>query len=427
MLIGMNNSSGAYCLMCMSRRSQFNCDHNTALTLRTKEKLANCLEEYLVLVANATLKEKEPPANVEGVNSSGLWDINPQRIVIPILHCPMGLVDKVLETFKLWVNMDVEDFHDADTEAGRTVYKLTMNQHRAAIIAHQEAKDLLEANPGNAQLKSMLKGANDVRIKAKKAEVKAKDKYNELVQRHNARKHSLNQQFEEVYRNNGIKRESYHGGKFNGVHCIRIMERADEIVMGTVDSPGFLQKCLLSRTPSATEDYVRSTCQQYARLLGLLDAIWSNVRGIDSGLLPTAEQCNTLETALAEGKALWLLMKLTTLQPKWHLTFDGHLLWQVKTYGGLADKSDESIEKVHQLLKQLRDRYRGIPSYEMKETCIRRELRRMRSPEIKQVVDSYERMIQQASGTKRATDTSERQDNKKKAKQEKREAYIVGL
>jgi hypothetical protein len=39
-------------------------------------------------------------------------------------------------------------------------------------------------------------------------------------------------------------------------------------------------------------------------------------------------------------------MKLLTLQPKWHLTFDGHLLEQFKKYGGLADKSsDETIEK----------------------------------------------------------------------------------
>jgi hypothetical protein len=34
-------------------------------------------------------------------------------------------------------------------------------------------------------------------------------------------------------------------------------------------------------------------------------------------------------------------------------------------------------------------------------------------------------MIKQAPGNKRATDSSERQGNKKKAKQEKREAFIA--
>ena len=57
---------------------------------------------------------KKGPANVKGVNNVGLWDIDPQRIVIPVLHCPMGLVDKVLESIKVWVNLDVEDFQDEE-------------------------------------------------------------------------------------------------------------------------------------------------------------------------------------------------------------------------------------------------------------------------------------------------------------------------
>jgi hypothetical protein len=122
---------------------------------------------------------------------------------------------------------------------------------------------------------------------------------------------------------------------------------------------------------------------------------------------------------------MWLQMKLSTLQPKWHLTFDGHLLEQFNKYSGLADKSDETIEKGHQTLKTLRDRYRGISSYEQKEGSIRRELRRSRSPEIRKIIDQYEALIKQSSGTRRALDTEERLDSKKKAKQEKREAFIA--
>jgi hypothetical protein len=88
--------------------------------------------------------------------------------------------------------------------------------------------------------------------------------------------------------------------------------------------------------------------------------------------LPTDEQKERLAEALKEGKALRLQMGLSMLQPKWHLTFDGHLLDQFTKYGGLADKSDESIEKGHQTLKALRNRFRGIPTYKQHETCIRR-------------------------------------------------------
>ena len=166
-------------------------------------------------------------------------------------------------------------------------------------------------------------------------------------------------------------------------------------------------------------------CNNYCSLLGLLDAIWSTVRGIDAGLLPTDEQKERLANALKEAKALWLQMGLTTLQPKWHLTFDGHLLHQVTKYGGLADKSDKTIEKGHQTLKALRQRFRGISSYEVRENCIRRELRQTRSPEIKQHIDNFEGMIKQSAASKRAIDTAERQDNNKKAKLEKREAFIA--
>jgi hypothetical protein len=128
------------------------------------------------------------------------------------------------------------------------------------------------------------------------------------------------------------------------------------------------------------------------------------------------EQKIKLQTALLEAKELWLEMKVSTLQPKWHLTFDGHLMDQYSRYGGLADKSDESIEKGHQTLKVLR---------EQQETCIRRELRRSRSPAIQQHIDRYQTSIKQSSTIKRSRDTEERLDNKKKAKEEKRDAYCI--
>ena len=134
----------------------------------------------------------------------------------------------------------------------------------------------------------------------------------------------------------------------------------------------------------------------------------------------TNEQTISLENALREAKKSWLTMKLPTRQPKWHLTFDGHLLRQFKKYGGLADKSDESIEKGHQTLKLLRDRFRGVASFEIRENCIRRELHRTRSPEIQKHIDDYEKNIKQASGTKREVETAERQEQNKKVKLEKR-------
>ena len=137
------------------------------------------------------------------------------------------------------------------------------------------------------------------------------------MQTHNAKKSSLNQKFENVFRKNGVKREHYHGGKFNGVNCIRVMDKCKPIFMGNDDvAPGFLQKCLLSKCTTILENDVATKCNNSCSLMGLLDAIWSSVRGLDTGLLPTDEQTQSLADALKKGKALWLRMGLSIPQPK---------------------------------------------------------------------------------------------------------------
>jgi hypothetical protein len=206
MLIGMNNSSAAHCLLCMFKGSQFNCNHNS-LMRRTKEKLEECLEEYILACSHPT---KRSPANIMGVNSPGLWNIDPQRIIIPILHCPMGLVDKVLEAFLAWVNLEVEHFNNKHTQESRHEYLTAKKEHMAAIKAHQDAM-IAAANVINmldyATAKVLVREADKARIKAKKADSQAKEIYEEQVQHHNATKESLNQQFEVTFRRHGVKRE----------------------------------------------------------------------------------------------------------------------------------------------------------------------------------------------------------------------------
>lgn len=337
----------------------------------------------------------------------------------------MGLVDKLLENIKTWVNLEVENFNDEETTSSRAVYRLAKAQHRQAIETHTQALEIATLNPTSEQAKAMEMEADKARIKAKKKEAKAKEKYDEFVQRHNAKSTSLCQQFESVFRSNGVKREHYHGGKFNGVNCIRIMEKAEIIVVGSANQDGMLQKCLNSKLESVSEESISDKMKKYGRLLSLLDAIWSSVRGCEAGILTTEHQIMQLKTALDKAKQLWMDLGITTLQPKWHLTFDGHLLEQVKRYQGLADKSEEVIEKFHQTLKTLRDRFRGISSYQQRETCIRRELRRQRSPEIQKHIDKYQFSIKQSSGTKRAADARERQATRKRAKQESRESTVA--
>jgi hypothetical protein len=148
-----------------------------------------------------------------------------------------------------------------------------------------------------------------------------------------------------------MSRECCHGGKFNGINCIRIMDQSTNIFN---DATALL---LEMRDPTLeTVEDIQLTSEKCSKLLGCVDAIWANVHGLESGLLPSDDQLTFLETAVPEGKKRWLELGLLTKQPKWHLAFDGHLIHCAKIFGGLADKDYAVIEKGHQEWTRLQER-----------------------------------------------------------------------
>ena len=118
--------------------------------------------------------------------------------------------------------------------------------------------------------------------------------------------------------------------------------------------------------------------------------------------------------------------EIGTRQPKWHMTFDGHLLHQVMTYGGLADKSDDTIEFQHQILMKLRDRCRSITSFHRRESCMRRELRRRKSPETQSHIEEWEAAVKLKTDAKRQQEAIDRHAEQREAKRLKREAVADG-
>jgi len=194
--------------------------------------------------------------------------------------------------------------------------------------------------------------------------VKAHATFEEHAKQHNARLFSLSQKYDTIFRANKITKEHYHGGKYDGVNRVRIMEKSEDLFTA------FAAVIKLNKILTVDDAAIDLKCQQYGMLLGLLDGIWSHVRGIDSGLLPTEVQLQMLEKRLSKAKALWLQMDIGTKQPTWHMTFDGHLLHQCRLCCGIADKSDESIELQHQVIKRLKDRCRSVTSYQRREACI---------------------------------------------------------
>ena len=101
-----------------------------------------------------------------------------------------------------------------------------------------------------------------------------------------------------------------------------------------------------------SDEEIESKCKTFTNILGTQDVAWASVTGIESGLSPAEEQLQFLEQAVTKGKARWVEAGLGTAQPKWHLGVDGHLLFQSRLCGGLADKSNATVEKGHQIWKE---------------------------------------------------------------------------
>lgn len=58
-----------------------------------------------------------------------------------------------------------------------------------------------------------------------------------MIQRRNFKKSFLVHQLESIFRKQAVKREYYHGAKFNGVYCIGIMDQSKDLFVGSEDGP----------------------------------------------------------------------------------------------------------------------------------------------------------------------------------------------
>ena len=213
MTIGMNNSSGAHCIHCKRKAREFNCNQIQGHEIRTKASLTECLNQH-----NTNSLARKSVRNHLGVNTVGLLDIDPKQIVVPILHCPMGLVDKVLEAFKSWTMLEVE-LLPPESNDKREAYKSARQLHTEAVANETKARVLDELN-NTPESAAVCSNAKVARANAKKEEARAKINCEEMTKRHNARIFSLSQDFDTIFRTNGVKKEHYHGGKCNGVNCI---------------------------------------------------------------------------------------------------------------------------------------------------------------------------------------------------------------
>ena len=363
-ILGMPGQSSGRCLSCNITSANFNsiCDRN-AFSI---EVIKGCLQRLKEKRAGG-LKTK----NVNGVTADMLLPISClSKVLVPTLHCPMGLIDKFLESFMGWAHRDVIQLTE-DEDNIRNEYVMAEEHLAIAIDLLAEVKENADDSDEST---AMIRFHQDAKNHASAAKTKAYDEYKEMIKVHKRNPDSFHNDLEETCRKLNIVRECYHGGKYNGVNCIKIMNNSDKIIESAS------QALIELKSDDISEEEILGKSRMYSELLNTLDNIWSNVCSIHTGLLPSDDDLHKLESLLIVGKQQWLDLGISTAQPKWHLTFDGLLLRQVTKYGGLADKGDSPIEHGHQIFGRLHNRFRRAATFQQREIFIMRAYRRRSHP-----------------------------------------------
>ena len=122
-----------------------------------------------------------------------------------------------------------------------------------------------------------------------------------------------------------------------------------------------LPKCPTGQTQWTRQEWL------WKLFASMRSIIWE--KKITNHFAPTAAQAFNCIRPLQMTQKQWLECGLAMLQTKWHLIFDGHLLHQVRTCGGLADKTDDFIEKAHQPWKREKERTWGMKNFQQQQLC----------------------------------------------------------
>jgi hypothetical protein len=407
-LIGMLNCGSNNCCWCEQRQGKFG---EGLGTKRTRASLDAHFRTYQAREEAGIRKgNKSKPKAVFGVTKYPLLGIDPAKVLIPSLHCEIGLVNRSNEAQVDWIQLEVESLPPA-CHAIRRTFKNAMKEEK------QCEAELLNNQP------ELLEERKEARRQAKKTREAAEKVYKAMVADFGKREHGFVDRQEYVFNKVNMKHEAYFAGKLNGNSVRRQMECATEY------SDLILEEVLTVWDPEqsdVTELEIRQHCQNHRQLLGSCDALFAHIRGVQTGMVPTEEQIQELENIVERTKQWWLKCGLPTLQPKWHIVFF-HLVEQVRKHRGIADKNDDMIEKAHQPWKREKERTWNVKNFEQQQKCQLKNIRKRSHYKIQSTLKQFtiKRRRTFKSQQNPTTKKEVKEGLMREAKVEKRQAFVA--
>ena len=381
-VMGRSGMSSSRCIKCNLTKNQWSAD-NAVMRLLTR---LDFMSEI-----NLEIGQTEKP----------MWDMGPEDCLSPILHCEIGTVvyqiEKLLD-FLLYIDcrtveedimrdklikinqqIDQSLTHISEEKIGQAAWVEEVNATLSDLRKERRslANKLKTArkSPRADRVERIQKHGSEVRVVANKIldlerekrekeraidrledDVKLLESEKKVIhkqltaavnERTRVGERSLDARFIAIMKKYGIQIQAYHGGSLTGGHILLIYKHLEDIF------DELKCECLKTLEQRREEDdlpiveipdngNIEKVLEDHFDLLQIQDAVYSKLRLI----APTQQEVNQTKERIEMMRKLWTEMGFS-LTPKAHLIFF-HALFDMITFGGLGDKIEDSLERVHQ-------------------------------------------------------------------------------
>eukprot|EP00978_Attheya_sp_CCMP212_P025588 scaffold82537_cov26-Attheya_sp.AAC.1 len=410
-VLGKPNMSGSWCSWCKLAPKEWKIvDHaqGEKWTLEEMHETQTQLEDEDI---------SDTPQNRKGIVAKPLFDsVEISSYIISLLHCEIGIGNKILSSFFSWVDYRVEIITEEERLAQETYlrakedaleaeeeWELWKNQHGPEMATARNTRTTLnemriqrnengfliytnderielqeESNVLRNQIAEMMnekRGLEALNKSFKAIATESKKEY-EKLKKSRGTSH-IREKLENVLVLHGIERASYHGGDLPGTHVQLLFQKGINIFseMENVMREELVENALLHRT--CTEDEVTDICNRYVEICTLLDGLFSISR------TPSGEATEEIvEEAKRYVRAVmvkWRDLLLPVTMPKIH-GIEDHLIEQMVKWQGIGCFIEDFIEQAHQFgvndesrTRGMRDRERAATSHSTWEYALNRK------------------------------------------------------
>jgi len=398
MVLGRESMSGQHCMLCKLSRKEFD---------EYKDKDKNGIPwttDALVEIGTKVGTPEQGGRPISGVKKPPWWPfIKMEHVMVPLLHCLIGIGNNLLDRFCDIVNEYIEKLSPAEIKLMRA-----LTNYDIIIAETIQSRDLFDKSPEGKKMKSLqvwlkkkvgdharprpivpinpeiLQKEEELMPLLKVREAMA-DRINRTRQLYSDTQKnlrtlqsskaksatSLETSIFKVLKGIGVEQSSYHGGSLTGKDIKKVMNNSTYLFeeFASILKLGKRDDCEFSN------DTIDTLCQHYHTVFLLWDGAFASARKIN----PTPEDAKIYEQFVEAAVAGHLRLGLT-ITPKVHLMLKHVRLQMVNIDGGLGNKMEDWVEKQHQMGKRERMQFRTMQNLQNRANARARVLQRNSDP-----------------------------------------------